>query len=266
MNNGPGLVLRGAILGCVVVYMLVSLIQGSSTFEALVAAEQSAVGQPIAITVDPNNGSSLPTALPVAEQPPAEQPTTVAVDPNIGSSALEAPPAAEQPAVEQSMAAEVVKQSKGNGQKGEADQSKKSDCKLSSSYPPNIQQWCGLISEAAKQYDLPANLIAALILQESGGQALAYSKSGAVGLMQVMPRDGIAAGFQCPNGPCFASRPTIAELEDPAFNIDYGTRFLAGLVEKHGSLREALYAYGPMSAGYSYADKVLGIYESYEGE
>ena len=78
-----------------------------------------------------------------------------------------------------------------------------------------------------RQVELPPNLIAAVILQESGGDATAYSSSGAVGLMQVMPRDGIAASFECINGPCFASRPTIEELQDPRFNIEYGTRMLA---------------------------------------
>jgi soluble lytic murein transglycosylase-like protein len=200
MNNGPALVIRGALLGCLVIFGLVSLI----------------------------TRNNQPTALAAVEQP----------------------------------AGEPLAQDSGN----QAKRSAGDRCQLSPSYPPSIQQWCGLISDAAQQYGLPTNLIAALILQESGGQALAYSKSGAVGLMQVMPRDGIAAGFQCVNGPCFASRPTIAELQDPAFNIDYGTRFLASLVERRGSLREALVAYGPMSVGYFYADKVLGIYQSYGGE
>jgi soluble lytic murein transglycosylase-like protein len=106
-------------------------------------------------------------------------------------------------------------------------------------------------------------LIAAVILQESGGNSMAYSSSGAVGLMQVMPRDGLAAQFQCVNGPCFASRPAIAELQDPAYNIEYGTRMLAGLVSRTGEVREALKAYGPMDRGYSYADTVLAIYENY---
>jgi soluble lytic murein transglycosylase-like protein len=98
---------------------------------------------------------------------------------------------------------------------------------------------------------------------ESGGDPQAYSASGAVGLMQVMPRDGLAASFECINGPCFASRPTIDELLDPVFNVEYGTGMLSGLVARLGSEREALKAYGPMDVGYSYADRVLAIYESY---
>jgi soluble lytic murein transglycosylase-like protein len=136
-------------------------------------------------------------------------------------------------------------------------------CKVSSQFPEDILQWCALITTEAKQTGLDPDLVAALIWQESGGNPQAYSRSGAVGLMQVMPRDGLAAEFTCTNGPCFASRPTIAELQDPEFNLDYGTGMLAGLVKRSGSLREGLKAYGPMDVGYYYADKVLGIYKQY---
>lgn len=138
-----------------------------------------------------------------------------------------------------------------------------SDCQVSEGYPETVRQWCGLITQYAQEHDLDPNLVAALILQESGGDSSAYSHSGAVGLMQVMPRDGIAASFQCNSGPCFASRPTIQELEDPEFNISYGTRMLAGLINKHGNTRDALMAYGPANVGYYYADIVLAIYEKY---
>lgn len=138
-----------------------------------------------------------------------------------------------------------------------------SACLVSHAFPQEILQWCGIISSIASQAELPPNLIAALIWQESGGDPTAYSSSGAVGLMQVMPRDGIAASFDCINGPCFASRPTIEQLQDPQFNIEYGIKMLAGLIAKQGSIREALKAYGPMDVDYSYADKVLAIYERY---
>jgi soluble lytic murein transglycosylase-like protein len=137
------------------------------------------------------------------------------------------------------------------------------NCEVNSSFPESIRQWCEIITRFAAQAELPPNLVAAVMLQESGGDATAYSASGAVGLMQVMPRDGIAASFECINGPCFASRPTMEELQDPSFNIEYGSGMLAGLIERLGSLREALKAYGPMDMGYSYADRVLAIYEKY---
>ena len=138
------------------------------------------------------------------------------------------------------------------------------DCPLSSYYPTSIQQWCNLIKQVATDFELDANLIAAVMLQESGGDPQAYSKSGAVGLMQVMPRDGIAAKFMCINGPCFSSRPTSEELFDPTFNLQYGVRMLVGLSNKYGNMRDALKAYGPMDIGFNYADKVLAIYENYQ--
>lgn len=136
-------------------------------------------------------------------------------------------------------------------------------CAVSNRFPPAVRQWCDLITQYANKRGLPPDLVAALIWQESGGNSTAYSRSGAVGLMQVMPRDGLAASFMCANGPCFSSRPTIEELKDPEFNIKYGTKMLAGLLNRYGSVRDALKFYGPMDVGYYYADKVLGLFQRY---
>lgn len=127
---------------------------------------------------------------------------------------------------------------------------------------PDIRRWCAPIMAAGTTYQLDPYLIAALMLQESGGQPNIISASGAVGLMQVMPRDGLAASFQCVSGPCFGARPSIDELKDPAFNIDYGTRLLADNTTRTGSIREALRAYGPNDVGYRYADGVLSLYQT----
>jgi len=133
---------------------------------------------------------------------------------------------------------------------------------LSDEFPPTVQTWRELIERNAEKYQLDPDLIASVIIQESGGDPSAYSSSGAVGLMQVMPRDGIAAGFICGDHPCFESRPEINELENPEFNIDYRSHLLKDLLDKYGSWREALRAYGPMDMGYQYADIVLSIYSN----
>ncbi len=138
------------------------------------------------------------------------------------------------------------------------------NCSISFSFPDEIQQWCDLIELNSITHHLDPNLIAAVMLQESGGNQNAYSSSGAVGLMQIMPKDGIAANFMCINGPCFSNRPGMAELYDPQLNIEYGSRMLSNLFEKFGDWREALRAYGPMDVGYHYADIVLSIYENYQ--
>lgn len=142
------------------------------------------------------------------------------------------------------------------------DEQELAGCRVSRNYPVKVRRWCQLIEKYAGKYDLQPDLVAAVIWQESGGNPDAYSKSGAVGLMQVMPRDGIAASFNCINGPCFAGRPTIAQLKDPDFNIEFGTRMLAGLARRHASMRDALKAYGPANSSYSYADKVLAIFRN----
>lgn len=137
-------------------------------------------------------------------------------------------------------------------------------CSVPASYPDNIQQWCEPITQVAAYYGLDPALVAAVMLQESGGNPDAYSKSGAVGLLQVMPRDGLAAEFMCANGPCFSARPTMDELFDPRFNIEFGVKLLSGLVSKFGDIREGLRAYGPMDRGYFYADLILAIYNRYQ--
>lgn len=134
---------------------------------------------------------------------------------------------------------------------------------LSQNYPQSIQQWRQIIERYANKHNLDADLVAAVMSQESGGDPKAYSYSGAVGLMQVMPRDGIAASFICENGPCFTHRPSQQELFDPEYNVSYGCQILSGLIRRYGNLRDALKAYGPMDVGYSYADLVIHIYETH---
>ena len=138
------------------------------------------------------------------------------------------------------------------------------DCAVSSQFPPKITRWCNLITQYATKHNLDPDLIAALIWLESGGNEQAFSQSGAVGLMQIMPRDGLAASFMCVNGPCFQDRPLSDELRNPEYNIAFGTRYLSSLIQKNGNLREALKSYGPLDAGYLYSDKVLSIFNRYK--
>ena len=135
---------------------------------------------------------------------------------------------------------------------------------LSAKYPQSIQKWLEEIEYSADQHGLDPNLIAAVMLQESGGQSTVISASGAVGLMQIMPRDGIASKFICGDHPCFKNRPSINELLNPDYNIDFGTRLLSGLLKTSGSTRNALKSYGPMDVGFYYADIILSIYSSYK--
>ena len=149
-------------------------------------------------------------------------------------------------------------------QKSQIESTNRESNSLNNRYPEEILQWRALIEKYSAENQIDPNLIAAVILIESAGNLDAYSSSGAVGLMQVMPRDGISASFQCGVNPCFSNRPGMQELFDPEFNIAFGTKFLASLINRKENTRDALKAYGPMDVGYGYADKVLSIYYDYQ--
>lgn len=151
-----------------------------------------------------------------------------------------------------------------NNANGSANTANNSDCSISSLYPDSVRQWCEIIERHARENQIDPNVISAVMLQESAGNPDAYSKSGAVGLLQVMPRDGLASAFMCPAGPCFSNRPSMEQLYDPEFNIQYGTKMLADLIQRYGDLRDALKAYGPHDVGYYYADIVLRILNSHQ--
>jgi len=98
-----------------------------------------------------------------------------------------------------------------------------------------ITRWRELCEKYGKQYNIDPRVIGTIIAIESAGNPNAVSTVGAVGLMQVMPRE---AGSQ------FADRPTKQELLDPDTNIKTGTSILAGAIAaNNGELLRGLAAY-----------------------
>jgi soluble lytic murein transglycosylase len=102
-------------------------------------------------------------------------------------------------------------------------------------YPLRYEQ---IVRGHARNYDLDPALLAAVIYQESKFQADAHSRSGAIGLMQLLPAtaDGIAlhtggTGFR------------IQDLYSPEINVRYGAWYLRHLLDKYGEERMALAAY-----------------------
>jgi soluble lytic murein transglycosylase-like protein len=90
------------------------------------------------------------------------------------------------------------------------------------------------IDKAAALYKIPSELVRAVILAESAGDASAVSHRGAIGLMQLMPQ---TAGQMYVNDPV-----------DPAQNIQGGTRYLRLLANQFGGdmlLTIAAYNAGP---------------------
>lgn len=99
------------------------------------------------------------------------------------------------------------------------------------------------VREAATQYSLPIELIAAVMRIESGGNPRAISSAGAMGLMQLMP--------------VTADEMEVRDAFDPRQNILGGARYLRILVNTFdGSVALALAAY---HAGASKVDKYGGI-------
>ncbi|HSB62910.1 MAG TPA: lytic transglycosylase domain-containing protein [Thermoanaerobaculia bacterium] len=93
------------------------------------------------------------------------------------------------------------------------------------------------IAEAARAAGVPASLLFGLIRQESVFSENAKSRSGALGLMQVMPSTGRLL-FRKENG---KGRP---DLSDPAANLRLGARYLRQLLDVFaGDTAAALAAY-----------------------
>lgn len=112
-----------------------------------------------------------------------------------------------------------------------------------------------VVADAARKRGVPVQLALAVSRVENArGDPLARGKAGEIGLMQVHP---------------LAHNLDPKQLEDPAFNADYGTRLLRGLFENYGSWEKALRAYngalGNPEAGDAYVNRVRAAMKSQLG-
>jgi Transglycosylase SLT domain len=92
--------------------------------------------------------------------------------------------------------------------------------------PPMIKQ---LIAQAARQNGVDEDLFDALVATESGYDPKARSRSGAMGLAQLMPETAASLG--------------VTDAFDPAQNLNGGAKYLAKMLEQFGDARLALAAY-----------------------
>ncbi len=116
------------------------------------------------------------------------------------------------------------------------------------------------IGESATRYGVPRRLVEAVIRAESAFNAWAVSRTGARGLMQLMPTTASMLG--------------VRDAFNPRENIDGGVRHLRGLMDRYANnLRLALAAYNageqavsgyrgvpPYPETQRYVEKILGEY------
>ncbi len=102
-------------------------------------------------------------------------------------------------------------------------------------YPREYQTY---VERYAKQYDVPANLIYAVIRTESDFDSEAVSSVGAVGLMQMMP-----STFRWLSDDMLGEHLEDGMLYDPETNIRYGVYYLRRLYDRYGDWPTACAAY-----------------------
>jgi soluble lytic murein transglycosylase-like protein len=129
--------------------------------------------------------------------------------------------------------------------------------------PARAAQYDAIIEGAAQSAGVESNLLRAVIVVESGFNTWAVSKSGAVGLMQLMPATAIRFG--------------VLNRYDPLQNVRGGALYLGFLIKRFGqNLDLAIAAYNageeavdryfwripPFVETLEYVPKVLKIYQA----
>ncbi len=143
------------------------------------------------------------------------------------------------------------------------------------------------VEQQAQGAGLDPNLVFAVIRQESGFDAGAISRAGAMGLMQIMPDtfSWLQTKLDEEDGRVY----TEEDLLDPEVNIRFGCLLLSLLTDRYADLRTALAAYNagmgnvdnwlqdsayssdgrtlsdiPIAETREYTEKVLRNYQEYQ--
>jgi soluble lytic murein transglycosylase-like protein len=129
----------------------------------------------------------------------------------------------------------------------------------------DIEKYANIIQTASKAYGVDASLVHAVISAESQYNRYAVSRTGAMGLMQLMPET--------------ARRYGVQNMMDPTENIHGGVRYLADLlamfkgridlaVAAYNAGENAVLRYGhkipPYAETRHYVPKVLAFYKNFQ--
>jgi soluble lytic murein transglycosylase-like protein len=99
-----------------------------------------------------------------------------------------------------------------------------------------------LVAQASVDHAVPAGLLNAVLMAESGGDPTAISSAGAEGLMQLMPATAASCGI---------------DPFEPVSNVECGSAYLKSLLGRyHGNVTLAVAAY---NAGPGAVDRYRGI-------
>lgn len=114
----------------------------------------------------------------------------------------------------------------------------------------STSQYDQYINEASEIYGVPQARIKAIIMTESAGNPIAFETDndggGSYGLMQIRPD---TARYLDPSLSGASDSEVIAQLQDPRYNINQGTRYYKQLKDQYGSndLASAAYNGGPVA-------------------
>ena len=143
--------------------------------------------------------------------------------------------------------------------------SPRSPARVSSDSRKTLTQFDADIEDAARRYRIPVNLVRAVMHAESAFNATAISRTGASGLMQLMPDT--------------ARDMFVRDIFSPRENIEGGVRYLRVLtnefdgdmvkiVAAYNAGPEAVKKYGgqvpPYAETQAYVRKVLNLYYQYK--
>ena len=93
------------------------------------------------------------------------------------------------------------------------------------------------IQRYSKEYNLNLNFVYAVVKAESSFNHMVVSKSGAIGLMQIMPQTAVWIASE------LNEAFEIENLYNPEINIKYGCFYLRYLIDKFNNKTYALCAY-----------------------